>query len=292
MTANVSPARPQPHRQAWALGPFKLAGPLALALSMSLGGCMTDRSDTTGSIATAIPTSDPALRDYADTWAGRYKADPSNKVAAINYSHALRARTQYNQAVAVMENIAIKSPYDSEVLAAYGKALADVGRFKEAADVLARAHTPENPNWSVLSAQGSVADQLGDHAQAQSYYAAALKIKPADPHVMSNLGLSYALDNQLPKAETTMSQASQNPDADARVRQNYALVLALDGKFAEAQHVAERDLSPSDAAASVSSIRAMIAQSNTWRSIQQNSHAAAAAPRRDAKVAQTTAPQE
>ena len=137
-------------------------------------------------------------------------------------------------------------------------------------DVLGRAHTPDNPNWSVLSAQGSVADQMGDHAGAQGYYAAALKIKPDEPRVLSNLGLSYALDNQLSRAETTLLRASASPDADARVRQNYALVLALDGKFAEAQQVAERDLSPGDAAASVASIRSMIAQSNTWRTMQQN----------------------
>ena len=265
-----------------------LAGVMA---TMSLGGCITDRSDVTGSIATsALPASDAALQDYASTWADRYKADPTNKTAAINYARALRAKTQYNKAAAVMENVAIKYPYDNDVLATYGKALADVGRFKEAADVLAKAHTPENPNWSVLSAQGSVADQMGDHTQARAYYTAALKIKPADAHVMSNLGLSYALDNQLSKAESTMQQASQSEGADMRVRQNYALVLALDGKFAEAEQVAERDLSPTDAAASVASIRGMIAQSNTWRAIQQNSKTAAKMPAK-ANVALSDAPQ-
>ena len=264
-----------------------------LAVALSLSGCMTDRSDITGSVGTvAPPASDAALQDYTSTWSDRYKADPTNKAAAINYARALRAKTQYSQAAAVMENVAIKYPYDNDVLATYGKALADVGRFKEAADVLARAHTPENPNWSVLSAQGSVADQLGDHTQARAYYTAALKIKPADAHVLSNLGLSYALDNQLPRAESTMQQASQSEGADMRVRQNYALVLALDGKFAEAEQVAGRDLNPADAAASVASIRGMIAQSNTWRAIQQNSRTATKSPAkaRD-KVAQSDATQ-
>jgi Flp pilus assembly protein TadD len=66
-----------------------------------------------------------------------------------------------------------------------------------------------------------------------------------------------------------MVEATASPEADMRVRQNYALVLALDGKFAEAEHVAERDLSPADAAASVSAIRGMIAQSNTWSALQK-----------------------
>src|SRR6478735_2982598 len=78
---------------------------------------------------------------------------------------------------------------DREVLGAYGKALADAGRLKEASTVLANAHTPERPNWSILSAQGSVADQLGDHKQAQNYYEAAIRMPRDEPSVMSNLGL-------------------------------------------------------------------------------------------------------
>lgn len=263
MRANDSSRPPQAPR-------WRRAATVALALAGApgLSGCVGGSApDVTGSIAAPSPATSRAA---PANWAEAYKAHPGDKVAALNYARSLRDATQYNQAVAVLESVAIKSPYDQEVLAAYGKALADAGRFKEAADVLGRAHTPDNPNWSVLSAQGSVADQMGDHAGAQGYYAAALKIKPDEPHVMSNMGLSYALDNQLPKAETILQQASSSPDADMRVRQNLALVLALDGKFAEAQRVAERDLSPGDAAASVASIRSMIAQSNSWRSIQQN----------------------
>lgn len=273
MRANVSPCRSQASRIS--------AMTLVASLALSLGGCFGRSPDVTGSIAAGSPATQ---RQSTEQWASRYRANPSDKTAALGYAKALREQTQYNQAAAVLENVAIKSPYDQEVLAAYGKALADAGRLKEAAGVLARAHTPENPNWSVLSAQGSVADQLGDHAGAQGYYAAALKIKPGEPRILSNLGLSYALDNRLNQAETTMRQASESPDADARVRQNFALVLALDGKFTEAEQVAERDLSPADAAASVAAIRGMIAQSNTWSTIQRNAgRSSAASPR--AKVA-------
>jgi Flp pilus assembly protein TadD len=122
--------------------------------------------------------------------------------------------TENAQAVAILQRLAIKFPRDVEVLGAYGKALADAGRPREAAEVLAHAHTPERPDWSVLSAQGSVADQLGDHEQAQAYYAAALKIVPAQPHVLSNLGLSYALSKKLPQAEKTLQDAAAQHDAD------------------------------------------------------------------------------
>ncbi len=110
---------------------------------------------------------------------------------------------------------------------------------------------------------------MGDHEQAQGFYEAALKIRPGDPMVLSNLGLSYALSRNLPRAERTLREAVAQPRADMRVRQNLALVLALEGKFPEAEEVSRRDLSPIDAAANVQTIRKMIAESNTWRDIRK-----------------------
>ncbi len=241
---------------------------LGLLMLAALGGCMTDQG-ATGSIATALPQSEADLRAYSSDWARRHDADPADKTAAINYARALRGLTQYAQAVAVLETTAIKHPTDMQVLAAYGKALSDAGRLKEAASVLARAHTPEHPDWTILSAQGAVAEQMGDHEGAQGYYDAALKIVPDEPVVLSNQGLSYALAKQLPQAEDCLRRATASPRADQRVRQNLALVLALEGKFAEAEAVARHDLSPSDAAASVDAIRSMIAQSDTWSAIRK-----------------------
>jgi Flp pilus assembly protein TadD len=235
-----------------------------------LGGCRSS-DDITGSISapsSALPTSDEALRAYADDWGHRYDSDPGGKAVSINYARALRALGRYSQAVAVMQSAAVKAPKDMEVLGAYGKALADAGELQQAADVLSRSYTPEQPNWSSMSTQGSVADQLGDHAQAQKFYHDALQLAPNRPEILSNLGLSYALDKKLPEAEQTLREAAAQPTADRRVRDNLALVLALEGKFAEAQQVNERDMSPEAAAANVAAVRQMIAQSNSWREIQ------------------------
>ncbi|HYC24441.1 MAG TPA: tetratricopeptide repeat protein [Roseiarcus sp.] len=236
-----------------------------------LGGCRGS-DDVTGSIGAAssgLPTGDSDLRAYADTWAKRYEANPGEKVASMNYARALRALTRYSEAVAVMQTAAVKAPKDFDVLGAYGKALADAGQLQQAADVLSRSYAPETPNWSNMSAQGAVADQLGDHTQAQEFYRNALKIAPNEPTILSNLGLSYALTKQLPRAEATLRQAVAQPGGDRRVRDNLALVLSLEGKFAEAQQVSEADMSPAAAAANVAAIRQMIAQSNSWRQIEQ-----------------------
>ncbi|MBL8589334.1 MAG: tetratricopeptide repeat protein [Methylobacteriaceae bacterium] len=250
--------------------------PLAAALLVAmvaggLGGCKSvGLGDITGSIGRSAPSSDPAtLRGQAEELGRQYERRPEDPRTAMAYARVLRAQEQHSQAVAVLQTASTRNPQNLELLAAYGKALADAGRFKEAQEVLARAHTPDRPNWSVLSAQGSVADQLGDQKLAQQYYDAALKIAPGEPGVMSNLGLSYALGRDLPRAEATLREASAHARADMRVRQNLALVLALQGKFTEAEDISRRDLSPADAAANVSAIRKMIAESNTWRQIQQ-----------------------
>ena len=245
-----------------------------LTLGIALGGCnKPSMTDITGSIpggnSAELPRGDAELRRYTDEWGDRYEANRKDKTTALTYTRALRALGLHAQACAVMQGLAIQNPDDLQVLGEYGKALADAGRLQEASSVLARAHTPERPIPSILSAQGSVADQMGDHASAQGFYKSALQMRPQDPLVLSNLGLSYALSRDLPRAESTLREAASQPRADMRVRQNLALVLALEGKFVEAEEVSRRDLSPVDATANVQTIRKMIAESNTWREIRK-----------------------
>ena len=144
------------------------------------------------------------------------------------------------------------------VLAAYGRALADNGNFKLAFDVLSRAHSPENPDWKLLSVQGAVLDQMGRHDEARRYYESALKIMPGEPSVLSNLGLSYMLSKDLAKSEEVLRQAYGSQHADARVRQNLALVVGLQGRFSEAETIARADLPPDEAAANVAYLKQML----------------------------------
>ena len=262
---------------------------VALAALFALSGCKTvSMDDITGSIAAPTKpasSSQADLRAFSEQLRRLYEAHPGDKKIAMAYAKSLRARGLNDQAAAVMENIAIKYPKDHAVLAAFGKALADDGQLQRAQDVLSHADSPDDPNWSVVSTRGSIADQLGDHQAARQFYETALKLAPGEPSVMSNLGLSYALSHDLTDAENVMRQAAASPRADMRERQNLALVLALQGKFAEAEKVSERDLPPDQARENVASIRQMISQSNDWRDIQTS-----AAPRsRTTSIARSTA---
>src|SRR4030095_6740022 len=126
--------------------------------------------------------------------------------------------------------------------------------------VLNQAHTPERPDWRILSVQGSALDQMGRNDEAQRYYATALKIVPDEPSVLSNMGLSYALSKDLVRAEMTLRRASSRNGARRRVGQSLGRVGGRQGRSPEAEALARAALPPDDAAANVAYLREMLAQ--------------------------------
>ena len=245
----------------------RLLSMLAFAAALATAGCKTTQpTETTGALALASPArGDADWRRSAEAWGERYRANPADPDAALNYARALRGMGQRSQVVAVLEQASIQNPKSMSLLGAYGRALADVGNYKQALDVLNRAHTPERPDWRILSVQGAVLDQMGRHDEAQRYYATALRIVPDEPSVLSNLGLSYALAKDLVRSEKTLRRATAQSKVDGRVRQNLALVIGLQGRFAEAETIARADLPSDEAASNVAYLRQMLAQQNGWK---------------------------
>ena len=130
----------------------------------------------------------------------------------------------------VLEQATLANPGNKQLLAAYGRSLNDNGNFQKAFDILSRAHTPDNPDWRILSVQGTALDQMGKHAEARGYYASALRMAPDEPSVLSNLGMSYVLSRDLPKAEETLRRAQATGRAD-----DLAQPLALHHALAQAK---------------------------------------------------------
>ena len=161
--------------------------------------------------------------------------------------------------MAVLEQASMHNAGNMALLGAYGRALADAGKHEQALEVLNRAHTPDRPDWRILSVQGAVLDQLGRHQEAQHYYASALQIMPEEPSVLSNLGLSYALAKNLPEAEETLRARGGRQQPRSARAANLALVVGLQGRFAEAEAIARADLPPDEAAANVAYLRQMLA---------------------------------
>ncbi len=239
----------------------------AAILLLGLGGCQTaGTSDITGSLGEKTETSRAAdPRRELEGSRDRFRANPRDAEAALQYGKALRATGQKSQAVAVLEQATIAHPGNKALLAGYGRALADNGNFQQAFDVLTRAHTPDDPDWRILSAQGAVLDQLGRYEEARQYYSSALKIAPEEPSVLSNLGLSYLLARDLPKAEEIMRRANGRTDADRRVRLNLALVVGLQGRLAEAESIVKADRPVEEAAADVADLNRLLSRKGKAR---------------------------
>jgi len=252
-------------RQQCSLARLLASAAMTAILAAGLGGCQT-MSDITGSItskAEVRPNADP--RSAVEGYGERYRANPKDADAALAYGQALRATGQRSQAVAVLEQATIVHPGNKALLAGFGRALADNGNFQKAFDVLSRAHSPDNPDWRILSVQGTALDQLGRHDEARRYYDSALKIVPDEPSVLSNLGLSYVLSRELPKAEEVLRRAYASSRADARVRQNLGLVIGLQGRFAEAESIVKADLPADEAAANVAYLKQMLSRKDSAR---------------------------
>lgn len=236
-----------------------LAGCAAAAL---LAGCqLADKGPVhTGSIGnSAVVVPSDLGRDEAliavQQWGPVYARDEKSKAAALNYAAALRAAGETGQAVAVMRKSAIYHAEDREVLAAFGKALASDGKFKEALATVQRAQRSDNPDWRLLATEGGILDSLGMHDDARARYRQALVLAPGEPQVLNNLGLSYLLTNELGEAETALRQAADSPKATRKIKENLALALRLRGKHSEASSVAPAGTPPAPGAA---------ATENTW----------------------------
>ncbi|CAH1660834.1 Flp pilus assembly protein TadD, contains TPR repeat [Hyphomicrobiales bacterium] len=264
----MKPAKLAPGQPSFIGRRFGLTLAVGLA-ALAMAGCQSrgGLGDVTGSIGrsqASQPRSAAEWQVERESWAKRYDANPKDRNAAFYYARALRALELHAQALAVLQNAVLVHQDDRELLGAYGRSLADSGRLREADEVLSRAHSPERPDWRILSAQGTVADQLGEHERAQQIYQAALKLAPDEPTVMSNYGLSLALSRRLPEAERVLKQAAASERADIRVRQNLVLVLGLQGRFAEAEILARQDQSLAEAATTIAYLKRSVSQQNSW----------------------------
>lgn len=256
-----------------------VAKPLAMTLAIVglslLGSCSsTKRGDVTGSIPnTNKPLeqmTQPELASVTRSVGDRYAKNPKDRNAGLQYATVLRMTGKSQQALAVMRQVAILYPSDREVLSAYGKAQASAGELEQALGTISRAQTPDRPDWKLKSAEGAILDQLGRSDQARAVYRDALDIKPNEPSVLSNLGMSYLLTRDLKTAETYLRSAINQPGADSRVRQNLALVVGLQGRFQEAENIARQELTSEQAEANVSYLKAMLAQDNNWKKLAAN----------------------
>ena len=235
-----------------------LAGVAAVALS----ACATNHTtmaqpDFAGQSAAQ---SQAALGELA----ARYKARPQDKTTIIYYAAALRASGQPEQAVSVLEAGLSIYRNDVDIKVAYAKALAAAGRFDQAMNVIDDAIDPAVPDWNALLVKGAILDQSGRNEAARTIYGQALLVAPGQASLEANIGLSYAMTNDLDQAEAHLRKAVTLRGANSQIRQNLALVVGLQGRFDECRTMFAAELPADQVEANMAYIRALLTQQNRW----------------------------
>lgn len=246
-----------PHRFTRVLRRLLLAGVAAASVS----ACASNRSSMS---SPEFSGSEMQAQGSLDGLAARYRKNPRDKATMIYYAAALRSVGQPGQAVAVLEAGVAGNTRDLDLKIAYAKALASAGRFDQALLVLDGAINPASPDWNALSVKGAVLDQSGRNEEARLLYQQALTIAPGEASLHANLGLSYAMTNDLTAAEASLRRAVKMRGATSQIRQNLALVVGLQGRFDESRALFAAELPPADVEANMAYIRALLTQQNRW----------------------------
>ncbi|WIY53327.1 tetratricopeptide repeat protein [Devosia sp. YIM 151766] len=238
--------------------PLLLAGVAALALS----ACASNRGLSAGADYSSLVAgqSQVGLAELTE----RYRRNPKDRAVVIHYATVLRAAGQPQQAIAALEQAMLAHPGDMAISIAYAKALTAAGRFEQSLTVIGNVISPDAPDWNALLVQGATLDQMGRHDDARKIYGQAAVIAPGEASIETNLGLSYAMTNDLTRAEQHLRRAVQMRGASAQTRQNLALVVGLQGRFSEARALYAAELPPEQVEANMAYIRALLTQHNRW----------------------------
>lgn len=248
--------------------PFKALRSLLLAgvAVVGLGACASNRGSMPSPDYSGMAAGQN-LQTLAEL-AARYKSNPRDRGIIIHYSAALRAVGQSQQAVAVLESGITAYPNDVDITVAYAKALTADGRFEQSLTVLDNVIRPEVPDWNALLVKGATLDQLGRNGEARQLYTQALTIAPGEASIEANLGLSYAMTNELGPAEQHLRRAVQMRGATSQIRQNLALIVGLQGRFDECRAIYAAELPPEQVESNMAYVRALLTQQNRWDMIE------------------------
>lgn len=252
-----------PSRIVRSLRPLLLAGVAALALS----ACASNRGQLSGADYSGLSAaeSQASLGQLTE----RYRQNPRDRGVVIHYAAALRAAGQPQQAAAALEQAIGHHPGDVDLSIAYAKALTASGRFDQSIQVLRNVIRPDAPDWNALLVLGATLDQTGRHGEAREIYQQAAVIAPGEASIETNLGLSYAMTNELATAERHLRRAVQMRGATTQTRQNLALVVGLQGRFQESRALYAAELPPEQVEANMAYVRALLTQQNRWDKIEQ-----------------------
>lgn len=253
--------------------------PAACLALTALGACATiggESGDVAAAQAPAIPGARPMDRDARAAvaredmltqmafWAGEYQVFPNDLETAQRFADALRRGGRADRAAQIAGEALARFQNDPNLMKTLGLAQIAAGNPQEALRPLALLAQADPQDWRVRSALGVALDQLGRGTDARRAYQEALVIRPDDPAVLTNLGVSHLMSGDPQGAEPILRQAAALPNAPPHARQNLAIAIALQGRFEEAEQLERIDLPPGQAAANIEYLRGLLADPRRW----------------------------
>ncbi len=235
-------------------------------MAVLLSACASNRGSMPSPDYAGLPAG-AAQQSVADL-SVKYQRNPRDKSTIVHFAAALRAQGQSQQAVAVLEQGVGLYPQDPTIAVAYAKALTADGRLEQSLAILDRVIRPDMPDWNALLVKGATLDQMGRNQEARKLYQQAQLIAPGEASIETNLGLSYAMTNDLDAAERHLRRAVQMRGANTQTRQNLALVVGLQGRFDESRALYAAELPPEQVESNMAYVRALLTQQNRWDRIQ------------------------
>ncbi len=203
-------------------------------------------------------------------WAQEYTNFPDDIEAAQKFSEALRKGGRYQRAAEVASEALGRNPNDTQLLMTYGLSLVADNRAQDALRPLALVAHADAHDWRSRSALGVALDQLGRFDEARQAYQEALAIKPDDPGLLTNVGVSHLLSGEPEAAEPLLRQAVALPGAPPEARQNLAIAVALQGRFDEAERLERIDLPPQMVADNMAYLRGLLSDPRRWGDLRRS----------------------
>lgn len=165
-------------------------------------------------------------------------ADPANTVAKKRLGLLLSEKGEAKEAVQILS--AFADTNEPDLLNAYGIALADTGRLRQAAGQFQRVLTIDRDNAAALQNLGVVALRAGDVKQAEQLLARALQIDSKLPRALTALGVVYARQNDFPRAIDAWQRAVALDSRQYDALFNLGMVAGRAGRREEARRALTR----------------------------------------------------
>jgi Flp pilus assembly protein TadD len=193
-------------------------------------------------------------------WAHEVTIDPTDAIAGVRLSSALRALKQYAEALDAARQVLVVHPDNLDALLESARAQIGQDQAFYAIDPLKHAEKVAPRDWRAPSLMGVALQQVRRYEDADAAWRQALALSPDNPAVLSNMAMALADRGQAADAEPLLRKAAAQPGASLQVRQNLTLVLGLQGKLGEAEKLLREDLPPDQADANLAYLQALTAR--------------------------------